>query len=233
MFNTDISANFIAIAAVSGGTTGNAEHTFGIGYKGKLPWKKNRADMDHFRKITTDAAPGKINVIIMGRNTWEYDLNKRFLPARWNIVLTQSDFSSEISGSAKYNFVKNISALFELLKVHASEIDKIFVIGGAQIYKQLFKYCTKLYLSKFGASHECDTFITIPSDFIQTEHLYTDDNLTIDLLQRGHSGIIGLPINTNEIVDSVKFNSWVIQNRQPSLTKEMLLNTKIHLAEEN
>ena len=226
-----MSVNFIAIAAVSGGETGDAEHTFGIGYKGKLPWKKNRADMDHFKKITTDATPGKINVIIMGRNTWEFDLGKRFLPARWNVILTQTDFSSEISSTAKYNFVKSVDALFELLKAHASEIDKIFVIGGAQIYKQLFKYCTKLYLTKFSTQHECDTFITIPSDFIQTENLYKDRDLTIDLLQRADSGTIGSPIK--DVGDADKIDFWVLRNRPPGLTKEMLQNIKIHLLEEN
>ena len=57
-----------------------------IGANGKIPWKC-KADMKFFKELTTRTSiPGKINAVIMGRNTYE-SIGKP-LPNRLNAVLT-------------------------------------------------------------------------------------------------------------------------------------------------
>eukprot|EP01147_Barroeca_monosierra_P003015 gene3015-5799_t len=63
----------------------------GIGLKGRLPWNL-RGDMDHFRRVTTEAEAGKQNAVIMGRKTFEsIPEANRPLRGRFNIVLSRND----------------------------------------------------------------------------------------------------------------------------------------------
>ena len=42
----------------------------GIGINNSLPWHC-KADMAHFKALTTDSKSNKENTVIMGRKTWE------------------------------------------------------------------------------------------------------------------------------------------------------------------
>ena len=68
----------------------------GIGLNNKIPWPNIPADMTHFRKITTNyrkhgQQPSHgINVVIMGRKTFESIPNKSFpLQDRFNVIITK------------------------------------------------------------------------------------------------------------------------------------------------
>ena len=95
----------------------------GIGKNGQLPWHISE-DLKNFKKITLDST------IIMGRKTWD-SLPFKPLPKRRNIVLSSSD----ISNIEVYHNVENC---IEILKKES--ISKIFIIGGASIYKACLLY---------------------------------------------------------------------------------------------
>lgn len=134
----------------------------GIGSKGKLPWPKIKGDIKFFQNITTEAAPNKINAVIMGRKTWE-SINKP-LSKRFNIVLT--------------NEIKNLDCLDENLKIFHSLkealefvstsplIDKIFVIGGELVYAKALELqeCCTIYLTQILKDFSADTFFPRISD---------------------------------------------------------------------
>ena len=62
----------------------------GIGVNNTLPWHL-RNDMKYFAQVTSNAADGQQNAVIMGRKTWE-SIPKKFRPLsnRYNIVLSRN-----------------------------------------------------------------------------------------------------------------------------------------------
>lgn len=131
-----------------------------IGKDGKLPWRI-KADMEHFKQTTTG------HVVIMGRKTFE-SIGKP-LVKRTNIVLTRSiDFAHEGVVTA-YSF----EDAFEKAKERANIKKEIFVIGGAEIYKEALPYADKLYLTLVEGDFEGDTFFPDISgfgDIVSEEH---------------------------------------------------------------
>ncbi|OBA21948.1 hypothetical protein METBIDRAFT_77481 [Metschnikowia bicuspidata var. bicuspidata NRRL YB-4993] len=109
---------------------------FGIGAKGKLPWRLKQ-EIKYFRDVTSMSREGHVNAVIMGRKTWESIPAKfRPLPGRLNVVLSRSCETSAENGVFLTNSMDSaLRTLQEPDFMHENnKIDKIFVIGGAQIY---------------------------------------------------------------------------------------------------
>ena len=113
-----------------------------IGKENKLIWHLP-ADLKFFKNLTTG------HPIIMGRKTFE-SIGKP-LPNRTNIVITrQADFTAEGCMVAH--------SLTEALML-AQQLDSdIFVIGGAEIYKQAMFLADTIYLTEVHHTFEGDTF---------------------------------------------------------------------------
>ena len=102
-----------------------------IGYKGDLIYHLS-ADLRRFKELTTG------NTIIMGRKTFE-SLPKGALPNRRNIVLThQPDVT--FPGTDVYK------SLDEALS-HCSRDEKVYIIGGAQVYTQALGMADELEIT--------------------------------------------------------------------------------------
>ena len=102
-----------------------------IGYKGDLIYHLS-ADLRRFKELTTG------NTVIMGRKTFE-SLPKGALPNRRNIVLTrQPDVT--FPGTDVYK------SLDEALS-HCSLSDKVYIIGGAQVYAQALGMADELEIT--------------------------------------------------------------------------------------
>jgi dihydrofolate reductase / thymidylate synthase len=129
---------------------------YGIGKKGQLPWALP-SDLKHFKEITTTVAdPAKKNAVIMGRKTWD-SLPQKFrpLPGRVNLVLSKEGKLSLPSG------VRSSQSLDDALsQLSSSDIENIFVIGGAQIYAHAIAHpsCQKLYVTHVQGEYGCDVF---------------------------------------------------------------------------
>jgi dihydrofolate reductase len=127
----------------------------GIGLNGTMPWSLT-GEIKHFAAVTKAAAASKINAVIMGRNTW-LSLPEKYrpLPERENYVLTsRQDFEAE--GAAVFN---SLEAAIDAANAN-EKIDKIFIIGGGQIYKQAVEQLnlTGIYQTVIEDSFNCDTF---------------------------------------------------------------------------
>lgn len=102
------------------------------------------ADLKHFKEVTSG------HTVIMGRKTFE-SLPKGPLPNRKNIVISRNK-DLEIDGALVYS-----SLDYALIKVMDEE--EVFIIGGAEIYKQVLPDADKLYLTKIHTEFpEADTF---------------------------------------------------------------------------
>ena len=115
-----------------------------IGFKGALPWRISQ-DLRHFRARTWG------HPVIMGRRTFE-SIGKP-LPGRQNFVLTRRNLQLPTTVIPCYDFEK---ALRQAQKVAGGE--NIFVIGGAQIYKQALPFAHRIYLTKIAQNFAGDTF---------------------------------------------------------------------------
>jgi dihydrofolate reductase len=105
-----------------------------IGVNNGLPWKLS-GDLKYFAKTTT----GK--TVLMGRNTFLSIVGMigKPLPNRKNIVLSEK--KDDIIGADEV--LDGWQKVIDLAKK-----EDIFVIGGANVYKQAVPYADKLYITE-------------------------------------------------------------------------------------
>lgn len=113
----------------------------GIGRENKLLWHLP-ADLKYFKKVTSG------HTVIMGRKT--FLSIGRALPNRRNIVLSR-DAGFQAEGCEVFD------DFFNAIKTCGNE-DEVFVIGGADIYRQALQVADKIYLTRVSASVPADTF---------------------------------------------------------------------------
>ena len=116
-----------------------------LGKNGELCWKISE-DLKYFRELTLG------EVVIMGRKTWE-SLHSKPLPGRRNIVLTrQKDYKAD--GAEVFDFLTG--ALDSLEK---EGIERVYIIGGGEIYRQSIGRASTLHLTRiYQSCPEADTF---------------------------------------------------------------------------
>jgi dihydrofolate reductase len=115
-----------------------------IGRSQRLLWHLPE-DLRHFR-ATTGGKP-----VIMGRKTWE-SLPEAFrpLPDRHNIVVSRNPGYQPAGASLA-------SSIAEALQI-AGDAGEVFVIGGAEIYRQTLPLADRLYLTEVAAVVSGDAF---------------------------------------------------------------------------
>jgi dihydrofolate reductase len=121
-----------------------------IGIKNELPWKL-RKDLQHFKRLTEG------NRIVMGRKTFESIGNKP-LPNRKNVVLTRNS-DAQARTTPLNNSVVFASSFLEAVSQKECN-EKIFVIGGEEIYRlALSAHCVKgIFLTRVELEPEGDAF---------------------------------------------------------------------------
>mgnify|MGYP000878046170 CR=1 FL=1 len=135
------------------------DERLGIGQNNDMPWPRNKADMKWFRSNTSGGT------VIMGRRTWE-SIGEKNLPNRINVVVTNSDISDDIprSGSMEQKIrphwivegdVKTILEDFENMYSDRP----VWVIGGANIFRQALPFVQKLYITTIPGKYNCDVFL--------------------------------------------------------------------------
>ncbi len=110
-----------------------------IGKDGDLPWKLP-ADLKHFKR-TTMGYP-----VIMGRKC--YESIGRPLPGRANVIITRNP-DYQVRGC---QVVHSIDAAYQSM-VEAGH-NKVFIIGGAEIYRQTEADWDELYWTEVDAQIE-------------------------------------------------------------------------------
>ena len=117
------------------------DKNWGIGLSGKLPWTIP-GELSFFRDITMG------NTIVMGRKTLESLPGGKPLNGRRNIVLTR-DRSRSVPG---VEFISSVEALKSI-----TDKEKIYIIGGEQIYRLLLPYCNTAHVTKVEGLYDTDT----------------------------------------------------------------------------
>ena len=117
-----------------------------IGKDNDLPWHLP-TDMKHFKDTTNG------HTVVMGRKCWESIPEKfRPLPNRKNIVMTRGS-----------NYVANGAIvshdLEQILVSHENSHEQVFIIGGAELYREAFKYANRLFLTQIYSNVEGDVYL--------------------------------------------------------------------------
>lgn len=132
-----------------------------IGRDGGLPWRLP-ADTKFFKELTTG------HTVIMGRKTW--DEIARPLRHRRNIVITRN-----VAWSAEG--AERAGSLAKALELAGGEA-QVFVIGGAEIYRQALPIVDRMYLTHVHTSVEGDTWF--PEWDTAAWHMETEQRFEAD-----------------------------------------------------
>lgn len=132
-----------------------------MGHNNELLWHLP-GDLPRFKEMTMGSP------IIMGRKT--FDSIGRPLPGRLNIVLTaNNDWQAD--------GVTVASSLDTAIELAEQDNDKVFVIGGGQIYKLFLPYATNLEITEVFDAPVADTFFPnfASTDFTETARVNNHD----------------------------------------------------------
>ncbi|KAF4335998.1 glutathione S-transferase [Fusarium beomiforme] len=125
------------------------------------PWNNALA-----RTAQRDEAPSSsLNAVIMGRKTWDSIPTKfRPLKDRLNIVISRSAPSKlpETVEPSEPVRVQSLELALQYARTH-SDVSRIFVIGGAQIYDAALKLpeARRILLTSIERDFDCDTFFPV------------------------------------------------------------------------
>jgi len=111
-----------------------------IGKDGELPWHY-KEDLQFFKKTTMG------HPLVMGRVVFE-ELNEKPLPGRESLVLSRSK---------DYDHVPTFESIETALE-SLSEKEKVFIIGGGEIYNQTLDKADQLIITEIKKEYEGDTF---------------------------------------------------------------------------
>ena len=119
-----------------------------IGRSNELPWHLP-GDLKFFKQ-TTLGSP-----IIMGRKTWESI--GRPLPGRSNIVVSRNNQLI----IERVQTADSLTGAIKLAREIAvpDNVSEVFVIGGAELYKEAFPLAGRLYLTRVHSEVEGDTYL--------------------------------------------------------------------------
>lgn len=147
-----------------------------LGRGGDLCWKISE-DLKYFKELTLGG------VVIMGRKTWE-SLPIKPLPGRRNIIITRNKNYQTQGGEI-------FGSLEEAFKTLEKEgLEKVYVIGGGEIYRQSIGRASTLHLTKiYQRCPEADTFFP--------EYLNEDWTLYANSSPREENGL------------KFKFQTWI------------------------
>lgn len=95
-----------------------------------------------FFKTTTMGCP-----IIMGRKT--YESMGRLLPGRKNIIISRNA-DLKIEGAHVYMDIESA--------INACREEQVFIIGGAEVYKQSLHLCNEVYRTLINGKFDADAF---------------------------------------------------------------------------
>ena len=115
---------------------------WGIGRDGTQPIALS-ADRKFFRETTRGAA------VIAGRRTVADFPGQKPLPGRMNVILTRQ--GGEYPG---FTVCSGIGEAMEVLKNQ----QRVFVIGGGSIYRQMLPLCDRAYVTKVHVTPPSDTW---------------------------------------------------------------------------
>lgn len=124
-----------------------AEQNRAIGNNGKIPWSLPD-DLQRFKRLTTGQA------VIMGRKTWELDLEQKPLVDRMNIVVTSQPDRFQAKQNPSLCFVDSLETALQL----GENYGQSFIIGGSSLYWEMLLLVDRWELTLVEGAYAGDRF---------------------------------------------------------------------------
>ena len=157
-----------------------------IGKDNKLPWHYPQ-DLKHFQETTMGS------IVVMGRKTWDsLPDNMKPLPGRINMVLT-NDENWRHPGAYRTTFG-------QVMKLRQKNLS-IYIIGGAEIYRQFFDVTDRLFLTVISKNYEGDSYFPFKLHEIMDKFDFMNTTITA-----------GIEVVMYEMRNTEHSEKW-IQNR--------------------
>ncbi|MBM6699801.1 dihydrofolate reductase [Bifidobacterium pullorum subsp. saeculare] len=124
-----------------------------IGFDGGMPWHLPE-DLKHFKELTVS------HPVIMGRHTWEsLDPKRRPLPNRDNIVVSH-DPEYRAFGATVVDSPEDALDLARQEAIPDDGLDRseIWVIGGAQLFREMLPQANKAFVTYIQATVDADAY---------------------------------------------------------------------------
>lgn len=115
-----------------------------IGKDNQLIWRLS-ADLKRFKNLTTG------HHILMGRKT--YDSLGKPLPNRTHLIITRNPKFQTPEGHYAFNSLEDA-----VIFCNKIGVEKLFIIGGGQIYREALPICDQLEITEVDATPDGDTF---------------------------------------------------------------------------
>ncbi|KAG0640030.1 dihydrofolate reductase-like domain-containing protein [Tuber brumale] len=143
-----------------------ASHSLGIGKSGTLPWHLP-TDLSYFSRVTKrpprsqspSPSPPVLNTLIMGRKTY-LSIPPKFrpLPSRRNIVISRSPRPDSFNDASTW-----VTSFPDAIVAAGGDGGRIFVIGGAEIYKLAMEdeRTRNVLLTSVEGEFGCDRFFPV------------------------------------------------------------------------
>lgn len=141
-----------------------------IGKSNSLPWYY-KEDLQYFKEITT----GK--TVVMGKNTFNSILsrNNKPLPNRNNVVVTRN---------VNYSY-EGVVVINDVKKYLLDNKDKdIFVIGGKQIYEEVYDLVDRFYITHINKDYDGDIVLNIDYSKLELSKSFDKNELTFAVYER-------------------------------------------------
>jgi len=136
------------------------DYNYGIGNNNDILYSFS-SDLKRFKDLT------KNKTIVMGRKTWESLPGK--LPNRKHVVLTRNN-------NLKLDKVDLIlNSIDDIIKM--SENEDIWIIGGAEIYKQFCSISDVIELTYIHGTKNCDTDVKFMKELLLEFEIKKMDSL--------------------------------------------------------
>jgi dihydrofolate reductase len=117
-----------------------------IGYNHEIPWHVPE-DLKFFKHMTLNS------IIVMGRKTFDSFTNGP-LPNRFHIVITRTPDNYVDKDHVKYC---TLDDAIKTIEQYRTAHQRVFIIGGAEIYKLFFNSCAALHITLIDETFIGDT----------------------------------------------------------------------------
>jgi dihydrofolate reductase len=127
------------------------DRNYGIGNHGNIPWYITE-DLKYFRDITLN------HIVVMGRKTYDsIPPIRKPLKNRINIILTNNPENYKSYDNLIYCKEDKLDYYINYY-YNTNNINKVFYIGGSEIYKKYLNKINNLYVTYVDNDYKCDIF---------------------------------------------------------------------------
>ena len=115
-----------------------------IGRDGKLPWHLS-GDLKRLKALSMG------HHVVMGRKTFD-EIGRKPLPGRTNVIISRSPIEAQEN-------VVPVATIDEAFAAIPPSEDELFILGGAEIFRQTMHRATRMYITQVHADVRGDTYL--------------------------------------------------------------------------